>query len=72
MVCHVVCAVVPKHHLHEDGLTFVFWCGLRDVNGRLMMSLPNCLLRHDENDFKLLVTVKCKIVMDAILNLQAR
>jgi len=58
MVCHVVCGVVTPQHLHEDVLTFVFWCGVRDINGRIMMSLPNSLLTPlDENDFKLLVTV---------------
>jgi hypothetical protein len=71
-MCHVVCAVVTPHQLHEDVLTFVFWCGLRDINDRIMMSLPKSVTPVDENDLKLLVTVLCKIVMDTtIRNLQA-
>jgi len=36
-----------------------------------MMSLPNSLTPVNENDFELLVTVLCKIVVVIIFNLQA-
>jgi len=37
---------MTPQELHEDVVTIVFWCGLRDINDRIMMSILNSLLRH--------------------------